>query len=307
MAVMALSTGCSSGAETTDEATATSTPSVPPAEQGFTSRPSPADPSETAITGSAVAEESDGTVEPGEAAEQASRGPVLAAEGTRTKWSGTIDEHIGFTMWLAQQGRFVRGEITYDTVGEPITLVGVADPALDFYVIREFGPNGRVSGTMTFDYAGQPAITDGLWGDLPLVADYRGVDELPYFFDPLVRPGRYGYSFAPFPEDVDECCGPVGILLVSDVGRETVTIEFDNHRGAPSFNLASLEPTAVHLTANRAVFDGARDELRPDCAFEITVFDGFAFVSHLDDRFNCGFGNAAGIEGAYVLIEQAPD
>ena len=39
-----------------------------------------------------------------------------------------------------------------------------------------------------------------------------------------------------------------------------------------------------------------------DCAFEITVFDGFAFVEHLYERFDCGFGFGAGVEGSCVHL-----
>ena len=41
-----------------------------------------------------------------------------------------------------------------------------------------------------------------------------------------------------------------------------------------------------------------------DCAFDVTIFDGYAHVRHVDDRFDCLFGNAAGVEGMYLLTEQ---
>ncbi len=207
-------------------------------------------------------------------------------------------------MWLAQQDRFLRGEITYSSVGQAIAVLGTHNSENELYVLREFGPDGRVSGTMSFNDPAAGAAIDGRWfgagNDLQLTANFDGVDDQVYFFDPLVRSGHYVYSYPPFPDD-DECCGPVGDLTLTDLGDGTASVEFENNRGGPSFNQALFGPNTIDLTDNRVLFDGAADGIYEDCGFEITVFDGFAFVEHVDERFNCGFGNAAGIQGAYLL------
>ena len=231
---------------------------------------------------------------------------TLAPAGTRATWSGAIGDGIGFSMWLAKQGRFLRGEIIYTRVGEPITLLGTHDPASALYVLREFGTDGRISGTMSFDDPAPGAAIAGRWDELPFTAGFDGLDDRPYVFDPLVRSGHYGYRYPPFAAADDDCCGSVGNLTVSGLGDDAAEIEFENNRGGPSFNQAIFEPTIVPLIGNRAVFEGTAGGVYEDCAFEITVFDGFAFVDHLDGRSNCGFGNAAGIEGPYLLIDPAP-
>ncbi len=229
---------------------------------------------------------------------------ALAPEGKRTNWEGVIDGDIGFTLSLAQQGLHLRGELAYDSVGEPITILGTRLADSDFYVLHEFDPNGRVTGTLSFTYPGDGSIPDGHWDDLSLTMRFVGIDPQGNVFDPLVRPGTYGYQFKPYGDDED-CCGAAGRMSLSHVIADSVTVEFENHRGAPSYNLAYLESTKLVLEGNRAVFDGAGIEWMEECAFEIVVYDGFAFVDYLDERWDCGFGMGAGVSGAYLLADPA--
>lgn len=228
----------------------------------------------------------------------------MAAPGTRTLWSGVIDGDIEFSLWLAQQGTHLRGELTYTSVGDPITIVGlVRDDGL--VVLHEFDPTGNITGTLGFDHAaGETDITDGFWNELSLSLTYAGSGDLPYFFDPLVRPGDYRFQFAPFDEDDERCCAAAGLLRISDVNESDVTVEFNNHRGVPGYNIAYVEPVVVPLEDNRAFYERV-DEF-DDCAFEIVVFDGFAYVDHVDDRWECGFGNGATVTGVYVLEGRFP-
>lgn len=232
---------------------------------------------------------------------------ILAAPTERTLWTGTIDGDIGFTMWLAQNGDHLFGELRYDTVGEPIVIVGWRRFEGGFVVLHEFAPNGRITGSLVFeDHGDRLRPIEGTWDDRTLVLDHVGVADEPYVFDPLVREGEYLYRFKPFDEGGGAlCCGPVGSLHVSWVDADSMVIEFENIRGAPSFNLATIPPTEIPRIGHQAIFDGGEvgDGGRPDCAFGITVYDGFAFVDHIDERWECGFGNGASVEGIYLLAD----
>ena len=232
---------------------------------------------------------------------------VLAAPTQRTLWTGTIDGEIGFTMWLAQNGDHLFGELRYDTVGEPIVVVGWRRFGAGFVVLHEFAPNGRITGSLVFeDHGDRVRPIEGTWDDRTLVLEHVGLADEPYWFDPLVREGEYLYRFKPFDEGGGAlCCGPVGSLHVSWVDADSMVIEFENIRGAPSFNLATIPPTEIPRVGHQAIFDGAEvgDELRSDCAFGITVYDGFAFVDHIDQRWDCGFGMGASVEGVYLLTD----
>ena len=233
---------------------------------------------------------------------------ALAEPGARTEWSGTIDTDIDISLWLAEEDGRIRGELVYDRVGEPILLLGrrITD---QFVVIHEFAADGRVTGTLSFDDPldrSEPIA--GLWGELDLELRYEGIAAEPHRFDPLVQDGIYVYQFRPFGDALDPVGDPIwgssGWLRVEMVGPDQLLVEFQNTRGAPSYNLAIVEPAVVPLENNRAVFDGA--EIAPDwladCAFEIVIFDGYAFVEHLDERWQCGFGMGAGVEMEYVRI-----
>ena len=150
------------------------------------------------------------------------------------------------------------------------------------------------------DYNRDGVISDATWGDQQLTLERTEATE-PYFFDPLVRAGRYSFSHAPF-GGAAECCGPTGLLIISDVTADAVTIAVQNYGGGPSFNSAWIDPSTVPLTEGRAVFSSSEEGL--DCSFEIVVFDGFAFVDHVGERFDCAFGNAASVVGNYVLTLQ---
>ncbi len=229
------------------------------------------------------------------------QGGSIATEGERSVWTGTIDGRIGFSLWLTEHEDMVRGELTYDTVGEPITVHGRSYPSGDGWLLREFGDDGRVSGTLILGSVADGVVSDATWGDLDMALTFDRIDPTPTFFDPLVRPGHYEYSFAPFPGDA-VCCGATGSLRITDVTSDAVTIAFENSTGGPAYNLAIIDSTTVALDGNVARYELSGEAV--DCAFDVTVFDGYAHVRHVDDRFDCLFGNAAGVEGIYLLTEQ---
>ena len=234
---------------------------------------------------------------------------VMAEPGMRSRWSGTIDGDIAITVQLTQQDRFLLGELVYDAVGEPIPVIGDVRPGSDLVVLHEFALDGSVTGTLAFNDPGdrtEPLI--GFWNDLTLELRYEGVDDQPYRFEAAVRSGEYRYQFAPFGEGDEEFWGPAGYLAIAVVeDGASAVIEIQNHRGAPGYNQAWIEPIELAVDGNRLVFDS--DEVDPalfdglDCAFEVVVFDTFAFVEYLDDRWDCAFGFGAGVSGVFVLTD----
>ena len=227
-------------------------------------------------------------------------GGQIAPPGRITNWEGVIGDDIPVTIWVAQNDTFLRGEISYGA--EPIMVLGRQYPDGGFY-LHEFGPDGQVSGTLILPTVNDGKIIDATWGDLPLRLDLASVGSTPFFFDPLVRPGNYVYAFAPFGGD-DVCCGPIGLMQISNVTDTELTISFNNTTSGPAFNLASIYTTEIPLDQNVARFERI-DSFHPNCKFEISIFDGYAYVEYVDEAFDCGFGNAASVEGIYVLDDNA--
>lgn len=227
-------------------------------------------------------------------------GSLLAPDGQRTTWKGVIDDSIEFTMWLAQQGDYLHGELTYSTSSQPIRVLGRAYAEGDSYYLHEFGEDGRVSGTLTLGAVSNGEVTNANWGDRELSLRFDGIASEPYFFDPLVRSGMYTYDFGPYGEEDELCCGATGQLQISAVTSTSLLIEIENVTSGPRFSLAIVERTEIPLVNNVARYDATDAEIGLDCAFDVTVFDGFAFIDHVEDRFTCLFGNGAGVLGMYL-------
>lgn len=227
-------------------------------------------------------------------------GGAVAAADERSYWTGSIDGRIGFTMWLSQEGDLARGELVYDTVGEPIAVHGRAYPSGDAWLLREFGADGRVSGTMILGSVVDGVVTDATWGDLSLDLNLARVEDAPSAFAPAPAvAGTYSYAYEPF--DGEDCCGPTGSLRITDVGEDSIRFGIEAVTGGPGFSLAIIDPITVPFDGSTARYEQVGDGV--DCAFDLRIFDGVVHVNHVDDRFQCLFGNAAGVEGIYVLTQ----
>lgn len=251
--------------------------------------------------------EATASTEPPPVPSEVLEGGLLAPAQQRTNWVGVIDDDIEFTMWLAQNGSHIRGELTYSTSGQPITVIGQSYENGESYLLREFGADGRVSGTMILGSVANGEVTNTTWDDRDLLLTFDGVGNDPYVFDPLVRKGAYTYAFGPFISSTDEpCCGPTGNVQISGITDTSVMLSIENVNSGPGFNQAIIAPTRVPLSGNVARFEMADDDFI-DCAFDLIVYDGFLFIEHVDERFDCGFGNAAGVAGIYVLTADVVD
>ena len=229
----------------------------------------------------------------------------LAPESQTTEWQGLIGEDIPVALELSQQGELIAGTITYSSSGEPIRVLGRKYVDDEGFFLQELLPDGTVSGYMTI-HVTDGVVANSTWGDATLELELVGIESNRTSFDPTIRPGIYDYAHAPFGEGDEPCCGPRGTMTIDEPSDRAVVVEFENVAGGPGFNLATLPPTAMRLAGNRAIYDRVEDDFI-DCEFEAVVFDGFAFVDYLDDRFDCGFGHNATVSGFYILTGSAAD
>ena len=93
--------------------------------------------------------------------------------------------------------------------------------------------------------------------------------------------------------------GAQGVLTVKQNG-DMVTFAFDCVSSPPGYNMAVIEDTEAPLEGNTVSYHSTE---YGDCEFRIRFFKGFATVEHLNGHYDCGFGNAAGIEGQYIKIK----
>jgi len=303
-----LAAACTSSAETaTPPATVTSTATAVPASTQTPDATAVPDstgvPDPTAVPDLTAVPDPTFTTAP-EATPPASDDPQsgisLAQPGQVTLWSGVIDNSIEVTLELEQHGSFVGGWITY--AAEPILVLGRAFASGGWF-FHEFGPDGRNSGTFSFESVADGAVTGGMWGTLEMDMEFVGTADGASLFTPSTQAGEYRYLFGPYPED-ENCCGPQGFMQISNVTSDAMTVHFNNTRGGPSYNLAYLDPTEIPLNENVGFYESSDGQFI-NCAFEVEVFDGFAYVHYVDERWECGFGQGAAVEAIYVLTQAA--
>lgn len=73
----------------------------------------------------------------------------------------------------------------------------------------------------------------------------------------------------------------------------------DANRGAPSFNLATVEKTTLKIKNNQAIYKSSE---YGKCTIKLHFFEGGVSVAYAGTDSECGFGNAATVTGNYVKI-----
>jgi hypothetical protein len=208
------------------------------------------------------------------------------------RFSGTMDGKIEVVMTLHGLGDIVRGTITYKKSGKPIIVLGTWNEDGTFF-LREYQPDGSVSGILSGN-AGDGKMV-GTWSsptsekELKLALNQEGdvAADTKWPFEAKNIGGEYSYSYG---ED-----GGAGSLSASVVGQK-VKFSINCVTGAPAFRIADVEESEGELVNNEVRYK------MPDfdCEFVIQFFDGFAAISHIDEKYDCGFGMGAGIEGMYL-------
>ncbi len=227
-------------------------------------------------------------------------GSVLAPEGETTVWSGVIDNDIPFTMWVAQNGDLIEGQLTYASSEQPITVLGRAYPSGDGYLLREFAEDGEVGGTMILGNVADGIVSNASWENLDLSLAFAGMGDRSDVFTPVISGTEYYYAFQPAFDDVlGEIPGPLGQLRISELADSSAVLSISTVDGGLGRSQAIVPPTEVVIDGNVARFD-ENDGDFIDCAFDVTFFEGYAWVEHVNQRFACGFANPAGVEGVYV-------
>lgn len=235
-------------------------------------------------------------------------GDLIAPAGMASVWTGQVtvnDETRPVSLWLAETQNVVRGEIVYSNTGETRLLLG-SRLRTGFY-LHEFDSANRVRTTFSVS-----SITNGVLGEItgsnelnalgpvalgPIAIDLVDIIDKSQAFKPVMQAGTFRYAFAPFEDD--NCCGPTGTLTIRDVTATSVTVSIDTVTSGPGFNIATIEPTILQLDGNSARFEERNDWL--DCAFDIVAFDDVVFVDYADERFDCGFGFGASVQGTYAI------
>jgi hypothetical protein len=224
----------------------------------------------------------------------------LAATAEESGWAATyagkLDGKIEVDVQVHGLGDVARGTLTYKKSGKPILVLGAFHTDGTFF-LREYQPDGNVTGVLsgiekTQKLTGSwyaPGTDKEMKLELAAVTvQEEGTVAWPYAAQQVV--GEYGYHYG---KD-----GPRGSIVVKQAG-DKVRFAIECVNGAPGHNMAMIEEAEAVLTGSELHYK--MPEM--DCEFKIQFFDGFAVVSHVDERTDCEFGNGAGIEGDFVKLK----
>lgn len=104
------------------------------------------------------------------------------------------------------------------------------------------------------------------------------------------------YSFG---QDVEE--DRSGIILIYPDTGSTVLFYVDVCRGAPSYNMGSLYGR-VKITNDTGVFYTKSDFSDIGCQWKFRFSNDNLSIKTIDDKCDCGFGNAVFVDGEYKKI-----
>lgn len=198
-------------------------------------------------------------------------------------------------MTLTFDDNLIYGTLVYKRVGHAIKVIGSLENGN--ILLHEFDSKAEVSGIFYGTKKGNE-IT-GSWSkpsiQKELSFSMKKTSQIKTETDPISFTGTYAYSLG---KDAG-----AGTLSVHQIGREKITIEMQANRGAPSYNMATIEKTTLKLNGNHAIYEN--NEFGK-CKLKITFFEGGASVIYLDEAFECGFGNAATVIGNYLKTDNKP-
>jgi hypothetical protein len=198
---------------------------------------------------------------------------------------------------LTADGETVFGTLTYVKKAIPFSVSGTLIKGdLQF---REVQTNGTISGLFMTninkggaynfelikgDWIGMGRKSKNLKFELTKVSE-RSVPRPTLG----VLTGKYSYKY----EDKES---GVGTLLVEQIGKNQIAVEFICVSGGPAYHIAEVSRTVLTLQNNTATY---KDNENGKCEFVIAFVPGGAVVEYRNDSYDCGFGMRASVVGSY--------
>lgn len=221
---------------------------------------------------------------------------LTCTAATQFSFTGSIGK-IPIQLELTADGEAVFGTLTYVKKAIPFSVSGTLIKGdLQF---REVQTNGTISGLFMTninkdgrynfdlikgDWIGMGKKAKNLKFQLTKVSE-RDVPR------PVVGvlTGEYSYKY----EDKESGAGS---LLVEQIGKNQIAVEFYCVSGGPSYHIADIPKTILTLRDNTATY--MSNEFGK-CEFVIAFVPGGAVIEYRNDGYDCGFGMRASVVGSY--------
>jgi hypothetical protein len=219
----------------------------------------------------------------------------VATAQTRTlrTYDGTVNDKYPVSLTLTTYDNLAYGTLAYKRTGLPIRVVGSLEG--ENLLLHEFDSKATISGIFNGKASAKGYL--GTWFPAKAKAKELTFSLTQTSKQPAPAPpafnltGTYGYNFGKEEE------APAGQLLVQQIGADKIVIAMDANRGAPSYNMATIEKTTLKLRGNQAIYSNKE---YGKCTIKLTFFEGGASIVYVGEDYNCGFGNAATVTGNYL-------
>lgn len=213
-------------------------------------------------------------------------------------WQGNLDGQYSVIMWYKEFGDVLVGSLFYtdNKKAKPIQLIGTKGNDSNTRRLLEIWPDGNITGV--WDLKLHPVAAEGTWVapktgkefnaslmHIDTAVTIKAIDSMGDVS------GEYKYRY------FDD--GGWGNMTAKQQGN-SVVVSFENITRAPANNFAIVDKVTLPLHNKVAIYSSSE---YGECAFRIRFFKGFAVVDYIDDKYECGFGNGATVNGIYVKAE----
>jgi len=214
------------------------------------------------------------------------------------KWTGTINSSIPAFLWFIVKDKVIKGELTYLKTKKqlPITVIGRINE--EGFKIYEFQKDGHITGTFMGSLQGNKFKGD--WYDpstgKKLSFQFISKDTIINSVDTILQPtniaGEYSYQFGQK--------GYQGGIDIVGINKKLASFDISCVTAAPAFNVANVTADSIRILNNIIIYKDPESE---NCQFKIRVFKGFLIIDYINNKYDCGFGMNATVEGIFVKLK----
>jgi hypothetical protein len=214
------------------------------------------------------------------------------------KWTGTINSSIPAFLWFVVKDKVIKGELTYLKTKKqlPITVFGRVNE--EGFKIYEFQKDGHITGTFIGRLQGEKFKGD--WynpsTDKTLSFQFITKDTILNSVDTILQPtnisGKYSYQFGQK--------GYQGGIDIVGISKRLASFDISCVTSAPAFNVANVTADSIRIVNNTINY---KDPESDNCQFKIRIFKDFLIIDYIDNKYDCGFGMNATVEGIFVKLK----
>lgn len=209
-------------------------------------------------------------------------------------WQGNVNGKYPVLMWYRPIGDVLVGSLFYTAKSTtPLQIIGTMTEGR--HEFAEYDKDGAIVGKWYLEPTRNSI--EGVWrsptGDRQYATSLIYTDTAVTIKGELEKKANVSGTYV-YKQGAKD--GAVGWLNVKQDNTQVV-VSFDNHTGAPAYNMAKLTDITLALENNTAAY---RSTEYGDCSFVISFYDGFVKVDYIDEQYDCGFGHNADVAGVYI-------